>query len=92
MHCSLTSLKTSELKILDYEDFKTSGINDTCKCCTMCVVCRMTGVGGRPEVVIEGSNCPDSGWREYEFYYKPGNTDRRPPIVGQYLVLAYSFH
>ncbi|XP_052802806.1 lipase maturation factor 2-like [Mya arenaria] len=42
---------------------------------------RMTGVGGRPEVVIEGSNSPDSGWREYEFYYKPGALNRRPPVV-----------
>lgn len=24
----------------------------------------MTGVGGRPEVIIEGSNSPDSGWKE----------------------------
>lgn len=42
---------------------------------------RMTGVGGRPEVIIEGSNSPDSGWKEYEFYYKPGNISRVPPIV-----------
>lgn len=42
---------------------------------------RMTGVGGRPEVVIEGSNSRDSGWREYEFFYKPGDITRRPPIV-----------
>lgn len=43
----------------------------------------MTGVGGRPEVIIEGSNSPDSGWKEYEFYYKPGNISRVPPIVGK---------
>ncbi|XP_060608284.1 lipase maturation factor 2-like [Ruditapes philippinarum] len=42
---------------------------------------RMTGVGGRPEVVIEGSNSRDSGWREYEFFYKPGDLGRRPPVV-----------
>lgn len=42
---------------------------------------RMTGVGGRPEVVIEGSNSRDSGWREYEFFYKPGDINRRPPVV-----------
>ncbi|XP_062591201.1 lipase maturation factor 2-like isoform X1 [Saccostrea cucullata] len=42
---------------------------------------RMTGVGGRPEVIIEGSNSVDSGWKEYEFYYKPGNISRAPPIV-----------
>ena len=42
----------------------------------------MTGVGGRPEVVIEGSNSRDSGWREYEFFYKPGDLNKRPPVVG----------
>ncbi|XP_078333474.1 lipase maturation factor 2-like isoform X2 [Crassostrea virginica] len=42
---------------------------------------RMTGVGGRPEVIIEGSNSVESGWKEYEFYYKPGNISRVPPIV-----------
>nr|XP_022326169.1 lipase maturation factor 2-like [Crassostrea virginica] len=41
----------------------------------------MTGVGGRPEVIIEGSNSVESGWKEYEFYYKPGNISRVPPIV-----------
>ncbi|XP_052269066.1 lipase maturation factor 2-like isoform X2 [Dreissena polymorpha] len=42
---------------------------------------RMTGVGGRPEVVIEGSNSLENGWREYEFFYKPGAINRRPPVV-----------
>ncbi|XP_048727876.2 lipase maturation factor 2-like isoform X1 [Ostrea edulis] len=42
---------------------------------------RMTGVGGRPEVIIEGSNSPDGGWKEYQFYYKPGNVSKVPPIV-----------
>lgn len=42
---------------------------------------RMTGVGGRPEVIIEGSNEMDNGWKEYEFLYKPGNLSRRMPIV-----------
>ncbi|KAL3842617.1 hypothetical protein ACJMK2_020610 [Sinanodonta woodiana] len=41
----------------------------------------MTGVGGRPEVVIEGSNYIDRGWKEYEFLYKPGNVTRRPAII-----------
>lgn len=34
----------------------------------------------RPEIVIEGSN-DGSDWREYEFRYKPGRLDRRPPWV-----------
>ncbi|KAL8577736.1 hypothetical protein ACOMHN_065553 [Nucella lapillus] len=42
---------------------------------------RMTGVGGRPEVVIEGSHDRDGGWKEYNFLYKPGNLSARPPVV-----------
>jgi predicted DCC family thiol-disulfide oxidoreductase YuxK len=34
----------------------------------------------RPEIVIEGSN-DGAEWREYEFRYKPGRLDRRPPWV-----------
>lgn len=42
----------------------------------------MTGIGGRPEVVIFGSH-DEKDWREYEFLYKPGDVNRRPPIVGE---------
>ncbi|XP_019856704.1 PREDICTED: lipase maturation factor 2-like [Amphimedon queenslandica] len=31
----------------------------------------MTGVGGRPELIIEGSNDENGPWREYDFLYKP---------------------
>ncbi|KAA0189053.1 hypothetical protein HAZT_HAZT004676, partial [Hyalella azteca] len=41
----------------------------------------MTGVGGRPEVVLEGANDVSGPWKEYEFPYKPGRLDRVPPIV-----------
>ncbi|XP_033490744.2 lipase maturation factor 2a [Epinephelus lanceolatus] len=41
---------------------------------------RMTGVGGRPEVVIEGSNDGVS-WTEIEFMYKPGNMSASPAMV-----------
>ncbi|XP_069567229.1 lipase maturation factor 2a [Brachyistius frenatus] len=41
---------------------------------------RMTGVGGRPEVVIEGSNDKVT-WTEIEFMYKPGNLSASPPVV-----------
>ncbi|XP_028287635.1 lipase maturation factor 2a [Parambassis ranga] len=41
---------------------------------------RMTGVGGRPEVVIEGSN-DGTTWTEIEFMYKPGNLSASPPVV-----------
>ncbi|XP_074024081.1 lipase maturation factor 2 [Numenius arquata] len=41
---------------------------------------RMTGVGGRPEVVLEGSYDKQS-WTEIEFMYKPGNVSVAPPVV-----------
>ncbi|CAD7676977.1 unnamed protein product [Nyctereutes procyonoides] len=41
---------------------------------------RMTGLGGRPEVVLEGSY-DGQHWTEIEFMYKPGNLSRPPPIV-----------
>ncbi|NXA29552.1 LMF2 factor, partial [Ibidorhyncha struthersii] len=41
---------------------------------------RMTGVGGRPEVVLEGSYDKQT-WTEIEFMYKPGNVSRAPPVV-----------
>lgn len=42
---------------------------------------RMTGVGGRPEVIVEGSYEKSAGWKEYHFLYKPGNLSARPPFV-----------
>ncbi|XP_077566646.1 lipase maturation factor 2a [Stigmatopora nigra] len=41
---------------------------------------RMTGVGGRPEVVIEGSH-DGVTWTEIDFMYKPGNVSAPPPVV-----------
>ncbi|XP_038562697.1 lipase maturation factor 2a [Micropterus salmoides] len=41
---------------------------------------RMTGVSGRPEVVIEGSN-NGVEWTEIEFMYKPGNLSAPPPVL-----------
>ncbi|HET6825967.1 MAG TPA: lipase maturation factor family protein [Amnibacterium sp.] len=41
----------------------------------------------RDEVVIEGTTEPLPGegdWREYQFYGKPGEVDRRPPQVAPY--------
>ena len=32
----------------------------------------MTGVGGRPELLIQGS-MDNKKWKDYDFYYKPGN-------------------
>eukprot|EP00731_Ephydatia_muelleri_P007160 Em0003g1408a len=43
---------------------------------------RMTGVGGRPELIIEGTNNVDTEqWMEYEFLYKPGDTYKPPTYV-----------
>nr|CAD7203947.1 unnamed protein product [Timema douglasi] len=44
---------------------------------------RMTGVGGRPEVIIVGSNNMEGPWKEYNFLYKPGNVNNTPPFVGK---------
>lgn len=43
----------------------------------------MTGVGGRPEVIIEGANDLKGPWYEYNFKYKPGNVNSSLPIVGK---------
>ncbi|KAJ9576239.1 hypothetical protein L9F63_006901 [Diploptera punctata] len=42
---------------------------------------RMTGVGGRPEVILEGSNHIDGPWQEFNFLYKAGNVNSTPPFV-----------
>lgn len=43
---------------------------------------RMTGVGGRPELIVEGTNDLQSGpWQEYDFLYKPGNLFGMPPYI-----------
>lgn len=41
----------------------------------------MTGVGGRPELVLEGSDDPNGPWVELPFLYKPGDVNRPPPII-----------
>uniref|UniRef100_A0A6I8N2N6 Lipase maturation factor n=1 Tax=Ornithorhynchus anatinus TaxID=9258 RepID=A0A6I8N2N6_ORNAN len=42
---------------------------------------RMTGLGGRPEVVLEGSYDREH-WTEIEFMFKPGNLSAAPPRGG----------
>lgn len=49
----------------------------------------MTGVGGRPELVIEGSNSLSAGWKEYHFLYKPGDVSKRPPVLSMYSSIIY---
>ena len=41
----------------------------------------MTGVGGRPEVVLEWSNHLEGEWRESNFHYKPGNLSTAPTFL-----------
>jgi len=54
----------------------------------------MTGVDGRPEIVIEGSDNIEGPWKEYEFLYKPGNVNNSLPFVGKifsYIDISRSF-
>lgn len=46
---------------------------------------RMTGVDGRPEIVIEGSNDMNSltSWKEYHFLYKPGDITKAPKFLSK---------
>ncbi|KAL0280572.1 UNVERIFIED_CONTAM: hypothetical protein PYX00_001831 [Menopon gallinae] len=45
---------------------------------------RMTGVGGRPEVVIEGANDIKGPWSEYHFKYKPTDVNSSLSFVFPY--------
>lgn len=42
---------------------------------------RMTGVGGRPELVIEAANAEAGPWTEVKFLYKPTKLDQAPPFI-----------
>jgi len=42
---------------------------------------RMTGVGGRPELVVQGWDSSRSRWVEYDFIYKPTRVDERPAVA-----------
>ncbi|TGZ71566.1 hypothetical protein CRM22_002569 [Opisthorchis felineus] len=42
---------------------------------------RMTGFGGRPEVILEGAPSVEGPWTEYHFRFKPGRVNRTPPVV-----------
>lgn len=46
----------------------------------------MTGVGGRPELILEAASNPTGPWYEYEFNFKPGRIDRTPPVVSKYFL------
>ena len=40
----------------------------------------MTGVNGRPELIIQGS-IDGYDWKDYEFYHKPGNISSKNGFV-----------
>ena len=40
----------------------------------------MTGLHGRPELIIEGS-VDGKNWEAYDFLYKPGKLDERPKFT-----------
>lgn len=67
--------QTRELNIFNaYGLFRSNNPNDT-------LTDRMTGVGGRPEVIVEGSNDLEGEWQELNFLFKPGDVSRRLPVV-----------
>ena len=41
----------------------------------------MTGIGGRPEVILEGADSIHGPWLEYDFLYKPGNVSSAPQFL-----------
>uniref|UniRef100_A0A7I4Z2Z1 Lipase maturation factor n=1 Tax=Haemonchus contortus TaxID=6289 RepID=A0A7I4Z2Z1_HAECO len=41
----------------------------------------MTGLNGRPEVIVEGAADPNGPWKEFSFYSKPGNVSQAPIFV-----------
>ncbi|XP_060535844.1 lipase maturation factor 2-like [Cylas formicarius] len=45
---------------------------------------KVTGVDGRPEIVLEGADGLDGPWKEYNFLYKPGNVNHSLPFVAPY--------
>ena len=47
---------------------------------------RMTGIDGRPEIVIEGTNDMSSltAWKEYHFVAKPGDITKAPKFISNF--------
>lgn len=53
----------------------------------------MTGDGGRPELIIEGSNNPNDTqqWQPYYFKYKPVDLYQSPKFLSKYLKKSIRF-
>ncbi|XP_066250668.1 lipase maturation factor 2-like [Euwallacea similis] len=45
---------------------------------------KITGVEGRPEILLEGSDSLEGPWKEYNFLYKPGNVNHSLAFVAPY--------
>eukprot|EP00493_Phyllostaurus_siculus_P011384 UN11544 len=41
----------------------------------------MTGVGGRPELIVEGTESNDGPWEEIHFLYKPTDLNDNCPFI-----------
>lgn len=50
-------------------------------CHTRCCSGRHVSVVARPEIVVDVKMSPTDQWQEVEFRYKPGDVNRRLPIV-----------
>jgi hypothetical protein len=46
----------------------------------------MTGVNGRPEVILEYAEDVAGPWKEYQFLYKPGNISAAPVFIGTNII------
>lgn len=44
----------------------------------------MTGVNGRPEVILEGATELQGPYNEISFKYKPGQIERPCPFIGKH--------
>ncbi|MFH4975402.1 hypothetical protein AB6A40_002111 [Gnathostoma spinigerum] len=45
---------------------------------------RMTGIHGRPEIIMEGAYDPNGPWRPFHFYAKPGRLSTAPRYIIPY--------
>ena len=88
----ILSILQVPLSTLDATFYQTvpKGVHETYSIFNKYAICnhyglfrRMTGVGGRPEVVLEGTDSLEGDWKELEFFYKPGNVSKSPPFVSK---------
>lgn len=51
----------------------------------------MTGLYGRPEIILEGSYELNGSWTMFDFYSKPGKLNERPRFVCEDYIWSKSF-